>query len=63
MNEERRTGTQFITTNDGVKIAYERVGRSGPVVVLLHGMQNLITPNSIRILTLEAWLRICFSVV
>ncbi len=31
------TGTQFITTNDGVKIAFERMGRSGPVVVLLHG--------------------------
>jgi hypothetical protein len=30
-------GGQHIITNDGVKIAYERLGKSGPVVVLLHG--------------------------
>ncbi|BDA49392.1 AB hydrolase superfamily protein YdjP [Coccomyxa sp. Obi] len=37
MNSERKTGTQYITANDSVKIAFERMGRSGPVVVLLHG--------------------------
>jgi pimeloyl-ACP methyl ester carboxylesterase len=29
--------TQFITTNDGVPIAYDSLGKSGPVIVLLHG--------------------------
>lgn len=37
MSTEWKTGTQFVTTNDGVKIAFERMGRTGPVVVLLHG--------------------------
>ena len=27
----------FITSNDGVKLAYETFGSDGPVVVLLHG--------------------------
>lgn len=29
----------FITSNDGVKLAYETFGSDGPVVVLLHGAQ------------------------
>ena len=28
---------QFITTNDGVPLAYDSLGKSGPVIVLLHG--------------------------
>ena len=31
------TETQFITTNDGVRIAYDVFGKSGPAVVLIHG--------------------------
>ena len=31
-------GQQYVTTNDGVKLAWERHGRiGGPVVVLIHG--------------------------
>ncbi len=29
--------TQFVTTNDGVPLAYDSLGRTGPVVVLVHG--------------------------
>lgn len=29
--------TQFLTTNDGVPIAYDVFGKAGPVVVLIHG--------------------------
>jgi pimeloyl-ACP methyl ester carboxylesterase len=29
--------TQHFTTNDGVQLAYEAAGSSGPVVVLIHG--------------------------
>lgn len=29
--------TQFITTSDGVQIAYDSFGKTGPVVVLVHG--------------------------
>lgn len=29
--------TQHFTTNDGVQLAYELSGNSGPVVVLVHG--------------------------
>ena len=28
---------QFVTTNDGVPIAYDSLGKSGPVIVLVHG--------------------------
>ena len=29
--------TQFLSTNDGVPIAYDVFGKTGPVVVLIHG--------------------------
>mmetsp|Transcript_7263 Transcript_7263/g.21433 ORF Transcript_7263/g.21433 Transcript_7263/m.21433 type:complete len:291 (-) Transcript_7263:364-1236(-) len=29
--------TQFITTTDGVKLAYDTFGKTGPVIVLIHG--------------------------
>ncbi len=29
--------TQFVTTNDGVPLAYDSLGKTGPVVVLVHG--------------------------
>lgn len=29
--------TQHVTTNDGVRLAYEQAGTSGPVIVLIHG--------------------------
>ncbi|KAK9835967.1 hypothetical protein WJX81_002235 [Elliptochloris bilobata] len=35
MNAEKKEA--FITTNDGVKVAYQCFGSEGPVVVLLHG--------------------------
>ena len=28
---------QFVTTNDGVPLAYDSFGKSGPVIVLVHG--------------------------
>jgi pimeloyl-ACP methyl ester carboxylesterase len=28
---------QYVTTNDGVRLAYEQAGTAGPVVVLIHG--------------------------
>jgi pimeloyl-ACP methyl ester carboxylesterase len=31
------SSTQHFTTNDGVQLAYESAGSSGPVVVLIHG--------------------------
>lgn len=29
--------TQYITTDDGIRLAYEQHGNSGPVIVLIHG--------------------------
>ena len=29
--------TQFLSTNDGVPIAYDVFGKTGPVIVLIHG--------------------------
>lgn len=29
--------TQYVTTNDGIRLAYEQHGSSGPVIVLIHG--------------------------
>jgi hypothetical protein len=37
MASETGAATQHITTNDGVRLAYERAGAAGPVVVLIHG--------------------------
>lgn len=31
------TKTKHFTTNDGVQLAYETAGSSGPVIVLIHG--------------------------
>ena len=30
-------GVQYITTNDGVRLAYETRGKGGPKIVLIHG--------------------------
>lgn len=54
-------GTQYITTNDGVRIAYESMGRAGPVVVLIHGWsgsrhsfdRNLPIARQCRLYTLD----------
>jgi hypothetical protein len=35
----------FITSNDGVKLAYEVFGSDGPVVVLLHGAQVAVSSH------------------
>jgi mitochondrial fission protein ELM1 len=37
MAAEQAAATQYITTNDGIRLAYERAGTAGPVVVLIHG--------------------------
>lgn len=37
MAADTAAATQYITTNDGVRLAYEQAGTAGPVVVLIHG--------------------------
>uniref|UniRef100_A0A383V6P7 AB hydrolase-1 domain-containing protein n=1 Tax=Tetradesmus obliquus TaxID=3088 RepID=A0A383V6P7_TETOB len=37
MAADAAAATQYVTTNDGVRLAYEQAGTAGPVVVLIHG--------------------------
>lgn len=32
-----QTSLRYVTTQDGVKLAYDKIGSEGPVVVLVHG--------------------------
>ena len=35
--------TQYLNTQDGVKLAYDKLGNSGPVIVLIHGTKGVMS--------------------
>ena len=47
-----QTSLRYVTTQDGVTLAYDKIGSEGPVVVLVHGTDASGPAHTVRLINL-----------